>query len=347
MTITIPARLKIGYVERKDTYTGQLAYVIYYDSKGVLRQEASWENWRNKSIEPTEYLNVPMEGFVLNKKTGDYRTDWGHRLAHIRVYDPRGFEFEISVDNLLWILENSNSIKGKGLEGRFVYGWEGKNVILVPVDSPDYKDIKEFSDKVGGKRTVTKKTIVPGATYIFKSRRHYVYMGCFDYYDYEGKNMGPCFFFRDDSGSFVTYKSLSPVIEVHDLNVDENYPAYMDELQSRSIFSPIDLEKTQYPVIEKDLFMAWFPSDRASYQHTLVENCGRIIEVRLSHDPVHNEYPKVSISIRSYYFERNSQEMKFLKEYSDKYTPEELYDLIKPRKEVSYLENGRAYAGRQ
>ena len=47
-TMFIPERIKVGYQERSGTYTGQLAYIIYYDVKGVLRKEKSWESWRHK-----------------------------------------------------------------------------------------------------------------------------------------------------------------------------------------------------------------------------------------------------------------------------------------------------------
>ena len=85
--------------------------------KGKLRKEASWNSWRDDKIPNDEFENVPIEGFVLNKKAGDYSTGWDHRHAYCRVYDPRGFEFEITIENLLYILENANCIKGKGLEG--------------------------------------------------------------------------------------------------------------------------------------------------------------------------------------------------------------------------------------
>lgn len=34
-TITIPKKCKAGFQTRNDTYSGKLAYVIYYDEKGV------------------------------------------------------------------------------------------------------------------------------------------------------------------------------------------------------------------------------------------------------------------------------------------------------------------------
>lgn len=39
--IFIPTKINIGFQERSDTYTGKLAYVIYFDEKGKLRKETS------------------------------------------------------------------------------------------------------------------------------------------------------------------------------------------------------------------------------------------------------------------------------------------------------------------
>lgn len=145
-TLYLPKKIKVGFQNRSGTYTGKLAYVIYYDSKGVLRKEQSWQSWRNKDIEPQEFDNIPTEGFVLNKKVGDCTCHWNHRQAYTRVYDPRGFEFEITIDNLLYILENTSAIKGKGLEGEFVYTWNGTELVLMPTCAPDFKDITEYNE---------------------------------------------------------------------------------------------------------------------------------------------------------------------------------------------------------
>lgn len=154
--IYIPKRLNVGYQNREDTYTGKIAYVIYYDEKGKLRKETSWNNWRDEEIANTEFDNVPTEGFVLNKPAGgrEYSNEWDVRKSYCRVYDPRDFEFEITIENLLYILANCSCVKGKGLEGKFVYGWDGKELILMPVDSPDYKEISAFSDKINDKQDI-------------------------------------------------------------------------------------------------------------------------------------------------------------------------------------------------
>ena len=70
----IPKKIKSGYNKREDCYTGKLAYVIYYDEKGKLRKETSWNSWRKEELGDDEYDNSPTDGFVLNKKVGG--TSW-------------------------------------------------------------------------------------------------------------------------------------------------------------------------------------------------------------------------------------------------------------------------------
>ena len=184
--IFVPKKINVGFQNRSDTYTGKLAYIIYFDERGKLRKEASWNSWRDNNIDNEIYDNEPTEGFVLNKKVGGVEECWGWdpRKTYTRVYDPRGFEFEITIPNLLWILENCNCIKGKGLEGEFVYGWDGKELLLVPVDSADYKEIERKNKIFHSNDFIKAKDLKIGATYIDKNDHTYVYMGKFEHYDY-------------------------------------------------------------------------------------------------------------------------------------------------------------------
>lgn len=68
MSIFVPKKVNVGFQNRKDTYTGKLAYVIYFDETGKLRKEPSWQGWRDKQIPNEIYDNEPIEGFVLKKK---------------------------------------------------------------------------------------------------------------------------------------------------------------------------------------------------------------------------------------------------------------------------------------
>lgn len=183
-SIFIPKIINVGYQNRSGTYTGKLAYIIYYDEKGKLRKENSWNGWRDENIPNDEFENVPIEGFVLNKKAGGDRYGWNPRQTYCRVYDPRGFEFEITIPNLLYILENTNCIKGKGLEGEFVYGWDGADLILMPVSSPDYKQIAAYNKIVHNNESIKARDLILGTTYLTKDNEEWIYMGRFETYGY-------------------------------------------------------------------------------------------------------------------------------------------------------------------
>jgi hypothetical protein len=158
--------------------------VIYFDGAGVLRKEKSWEGWRDKGIEAQEYVNsVPLGGFVLNRGVGGGR-GWDGRNEYIRVWDPRGFEVEISVANLLYILQEGSSIKGKGLEGEFVYAWRGTELILLPVGSKEYQESVTHTERQG--KVVS--GVIAGNKYITKEGTEVIYLGKLPYY--RGSGMG-------------------------------------------------------------------------------------------------------------------------------------------------------------
>jgi hypothetical protein len=182
--VFLPKKIRVGFQERKDTYSGKLAYVIYYDEKNKIRKATSWENWRDKKIDPQEFDNEPTSGFVLNKKVGGTTWGWNPRQTYTRVYDPRGFEFEITIPNLLYILENCSSIKGKGIEGEFVYGWSGTELLLIPIGAPDYKKHIQFSEGLSNpEKRISSKDLVPGRVYSFAQKgRKGVFLGRFNEY---------------------------------------------------------------------------------------------------------------------------------------------------------------------
>lgn len=250
----VPSTIKVGYDNRKDTYTGKLAYIIYIDEKGKVRKEASWNSWRDHKLGDDSFENVPTEGFVLNKKVGGYSTGWNHRQSRIRVHDPRGFEFEISIENLLYILENTTSTVGKGLEGNFVYGWDGKDLVLIPCMSPDYVKIEEYNELLRSDLNLTAKTIQVGLTYRNDKEADLIYVGRYDKYEnrryfieqelnsnkykIESTKKGKKYwFYSPDSNSFSDYSSLKPF----KLIVNDEPSDKTSELIER-LFKTLDLQ---------------------------------------------------------------------------------------------------------
>lgn len=243
--IYLPKKINIGYQKRSDTYTQKLAYIIYTDDKGVLRKEASWNSWRDKTIETNEYENTPIEGFVLNKKAGGYSSGWNHRQTYCRVYDPRGFEFEINIENLLYILENTDSIKGKGLNGKFIYGWSGKDLILIPEGAPEYKDMEDFTKLQA--LSITTKDLKEGFVYQTKQKQLITYLGKLPIYQFKNDYDKICgkytivkstkkFIFctyneqlRHNKFNMIDLTNLNSISRIYSEKPSEEYPFLMDE----------------------------------------------------------------------------------------------------------------------
>lgn len=176
----LPHKLKIGFQKRTDTYTNKLSYIIYYNEKNKLCKEASFNSWIDKSIATQELDNVPTEGFVINKTVGNYKTDWNFRQGYFRIYDPRGFEFEITIANMISILMHNSTNKGGLIEGSFVYGWEDSKLVLLSTNTEEYKSLTKISDTLHSKNHITGSNLKIGATYKTKDNKTLVYMGRFD-----------------------------------------------------------------------------------------------------------------------------------------------------------------------
>lgn len=301
----IPKKIKVGYDSRKGTYTGKLAYIIYYDHKGKLRKKVSWENWRAHSIEPNEYENVPTQGFVLNKKAGGYSTGWNHRQTYCRVYDPRGFEFEISIENLLYILDNCSCIKGKGLEGEFVYGWLGTELLLLPTSAPDYKETQAFSSALFKNKKLKGKDLILGATYLTKENEEVIYLGRFNEFEsYLGwrsskivtKEIGKRYFFilaniKNDKNvsAYRKYKTCKYpsqlIIDVVSTDCVEDYAFLIDDLEHTTKYSPID-HKEYEKLTKEDIE---FIEERKRYAFYKLVN-GEWLQIQYYRYSIHDQH---------------------------------------------------------
>lgn len=339
--IFIPKELTVGFKERSDTYTGKLAYVIYTDEKGVLRKEKSWNSWRDEDIEPLKTENIPTSGFVLNKKAGGYSTGWNHRQTYVRVYDARGFEFEISVANLLYILENTNSIKGKGLEGEFVYGWDGTELLLIPTSSPDYIEISEFNKVLHNKKNIKVKDLSIGATYRTKQNQTFIYMGRFDYYRYDSENKGKHhWFYNPKNECFEEMKTVSnKLIDIIDNNCTTEYLDIFDKLEGRETYSPIDYSKNEYINYDFDEFKKKIEDDY--YWGVKCYSNGKNIKVYKDGNKVKfldekTEEKRVDRWGMTYHIDTRYREKKYD-------SIDELFNELKPQYVKIYLENGRLY----
>lgn len=181
--VFVAPKIRVGFQNRSDTFTGQLAYIIYYDEKGKIRKEKSWEGWRDKDIDPKEFENVPTEGFTINKDIKRYSGEWfSSTRTMIRVHDPRGFEFEVTTENLIGILMHTDCLR-RGLIGQFVYAWCGTDLVLLPTNSEEYNNAVKYTSGLAKK--VSAKSLVPGISYKTKREGDVIYIGRMNWYEYK------------------------------------------------------------------------------------------------------------------------------------------------------------------
>jgi hypothetical protein len=160
-------------------------------------------------------------------------------------------------------LENTTCVPGKGLEGEFVYGWNGTQLILIPTSSPDYKEIQEFNSILQNNTHVTAKQLKIGAIYKNKQNEEIMYMGQFDRYSSyyycgnnnheETNNDGKHFYFVDtkyigqENVCFEQYKTLGDkIIATVSEDCHPNYSDMFEKLEHCSDYSPIDSSKDEH-----------------------------------------------------------------------------------------------------
>lgn len=247
----IPKVIRVGYVNRTDTFTGKLAYVIYYDEKNKLRKAGSWNSWRDNSIEPHEYENTPMTGFIFNKGIQRSSEWFGSGRTVFRLYAPHDFEFEINGDNLINLLMHSDVTKREILEP-CVFAWSGTELILLPTNSVEYQESVQYTDRQSLK--VSAKELVPGHQYARKKQDGTLtYLGHFDWWIFVNnsgkkwlhdstdfryhKNTGKKhIFYNENSKSFealgaavLSHETNNQVVEHYAHLVDEFYKLYVSQ----------------------------------------------------------------------------------------------------------------------
>ncbi len=113
--LVFPDKLVIGFQEREDTYTGKLGFINYRDKNGDLRQEEGFNRWIKG--EPKIFENKPQRGFILNKNKTHYSSyAWNYKRSRVRVYTPFDVEFEIDLDNLMFLLDYTDVSKKEILD---------------------------------------------------------------------------------------------------------------------------------------------------------------------------------------------------------------------------------------
>ena len=164
----------------------KLAYMTYYENNSAFAsRRATGFNWaRSKTNTPADsgviIDNIPVTGFYI----GSSVSRWSTSNKLYRVHDPRGFVVEVPTDNIATLLHHCTVVKGI-VQEECVWGREGTNHILLPVNSEPYLETLKKMDIVKNKLIpmseikvgdIIKLFNMPDYTYTFAGKIKYTWI---------------------------------------------------------------------------------------------------------------------------------------------------------------------------
>ncbi len=357
-TLYIPKTLLVGFQARTDTFTGKLAYVIYKDHTGKIRKEASWNGWRDHKIETLEIENTPTPNFTLNKGVQRSREWFGTGRSMVRVWDPRDFEFEITVDNLLNVLMHADVSK-RDITEPCVYAWQGTNLVLLPTNSVEYQESLTHTEKQGVKTSA--KDLVVGHTYGVKrdSTTRVVYLGRLDRFDVDAnyhehtitskQKPKKYHVFIDENTKEVFARDPSALVAgVISDEMHPNFAALMDTYYSSAESQPVIGAAVRPSADRYGNYGTWFEVDGQFVELRVTENNTYVRDnntynttVTVTVDEYATFDPKLNGIRRSYtvhdrnYYSWSSSRNESRLHNPTSLTPEKVADLIKRVQDVA------------
>jgi hypothetical protein len=304
----IPKKIKIGFQNRSDTFTGKLAFITYEDSKGVLRQQKAWDGWRDHKIDVIEFDNTAQNGFIFNKGVQRHGY-WGSGRSVIRVYDSRDFEFEINIDNLIGILMHSD-INKRDIVEPCVFAWANKSLVLLPVNSEEYQQSLIFTQKQH--QNIATSDLKEGYRYNQKKNENVlIYMGYRDWWDISSsyneikhaKKGKKHIFFDGNNYKPINVETLSTV---NSEDIVEHYATLVD-----------DFFKTIHSQPSKEISVNHEESEDSDYYQYRIDNDKLVLLTKRYND---------DFNIRLYKIKKNSslsfqrlEDVNFVQELTNKW----------------------------
>lgn len=118
------------------------------------------------------YENTPLKGFYV----GSSVARWSTSNKLFRVKDPRNFTVEIPTDNLATLLHHTTVVNGVVQES-CVWGREGNNHILLPINSEPYLITLDQMDTLANKLISIKDIKAGDWVKFFEDKHEYYYLG--------------------------------------------------------------------------------------------------------------------------------------------------------------------------
>lgn len=257
--------LVVGYREdfNLDIDKAPLAFLTYdtHDAASKKRIDTV-KNWYG-SEKMCNLDNPPLSGFTFVDVVSRYRT----KNKLMRVFDPRGFIVEVSIDILLEIMQSA-TIKNGIIQEKCFWARKGAENILIPENTPLHEQY--LSETVLSKAAnISTKNLKVGGLYINKDGKKYFYLGKLVLkVDKENTSSTAFTKYSDlvkNKYEFYVFANLSINAE----NVDTNYlvvqhPTMKEEDTTQfknEIYSQIEKTYNAYEIAEqikfRNMWLAW------------------------------------------------------------------------------------------
>lgn len=257
--------LVVGYHENfnLDIDKAPLAFLTYdtHDAASKKRIDTV-KNWYG-SEKMCNLDNPPLSGFTFVDVVSRYRT----KNKLMRVFDPRGFIVEVSIDILLEIMQSA-TIKNGVIQEKCFWARKGTENILIPENTPLHEQY--LSETVYAKAAnISTKKLKVGGLYINKDGKKYFYLGKLVLKVDEENTSSTAFTKYSDlvknKYEFYVFANLSINAE----NVDTNYlvvqhPTMKEEDTTQfknEIYSQIEKTYNTYEIARqinlRNMWLAW------------------------------------------------------------------------------------------
>lgn len=202
--IKIPEKVYVGFQGRRTEDEVPLGFMTPYDETAAgKKRQATVDSWaqgygygREKTFNSIVIDNAPMIGFKIGRAIRR-SSRYSGTSTSVRIEDPRGFELEISIENLVMLMKN-NIMEDCELQQECVWGREGAKNVLLPVNSEDYALYLKTQTLISNK--VSLKDIKVGDVIkLLGDADSYEYMGAMfpivkttkygDYHPYSGNDL--------------------------------------------------------------------------------------------------------------------------------------------------------------
>jgi hypothetical protein len=274
LTIKLFDKAYVGFY-RCDTESGApLGYLTPYgeDAAGKKRIATIDRATSSSKLKSVVFENEPVSGFRIADSA---RRGWGRNgTTLIRIEDPRGFELEISVENVIEIMSENTVINGE-IMVPCAWGRDGTDNVLLPITSDPYKDAVKNTERFG--LSVNLKTVKPGYKVELRDGRIGTYYGSFYevFREYDGEFDDQ----KDDRGHTIWHlrNRIQSYTEKHQIAVepkktyivaitqsgDEEHEPILDK--ARTVKVARILEDTEISLTEAEKAVNKFRTDDRSY----------------------------------------------------------------------------------